>query len=155
MRLFTLILLLAVATFTVYAADPEKKIVTPDTVAVYFASAYSTGDAKTMQSLSGTPFYIDGFVLTTEDRESLDELLAAMVEDTSELEPLEYTVKRTDDVASLDDKVFPEHVAFRLLVPEEWDFDDFNMNILIYVSTGDEPKVIGFIFEDDIENIEE
>jgi len=155
MRLFTLIMLLAVAAVTVYAADFDEKVVTPDTVAVFFSNAYSTGDVETMQSLSGTPFYIDGFVLTTEDRESLDELLAVMVEDTSELEPLEYTVKRTDDVASLDDKVFPEHVAFRLLVPEEWDFDEFNMNILIYVSTGDEPKVIGFIFEDDIENIEE
>lgn len=145
MRLFTLIVLLAVATFTAYAADSEKKVVTPDTIAVSFANAYGKGDVKTLRSLSVLPFYLDGDILTTEERVFLDLALADFVGDTTEMEPInEYTAKRRDDVTGLDDKVFPEHVAFELsLLLEEDDLDGFGIGILIYVSTGEEPRVIG------------
>lgn len=152
MRLFTLIVLLAVATFTAYAADIEKKIVTADTVAVSFAHAYSTGDAETMQSLSVTPFSLDGDVFTTDERDLIDEFLAGIAEDMSEMEPdeyIEYAAKRADDLASLDDEVFPENVVFRLIIPgEDAGIEDIEMGMMIYISTGDEPKVIGFGFEE-------
>lgn len=145
-----LIVLLAVATFTAYAADSEKKVVTPDSVAVSFAHAYSTGDAETMQSLSVTPFSLDGDVFTTDERDLIDEFLAGIAEDISEMEPIEYAAKRADDLASLDDEVFPENVVFRLIIPgdEEYDLDEIELGMMIYISTGDEPKVIGFGFEE-------
>jgi hypothetical protein len=147
MRLFTRIVFLAVAAFTVYAADPEKKVVTPDTVAVSFVNAYNTGDVETLQSLSVVPFSMDGVIFRAEDRELVDEFLAGIVEDTSEEDSIYCAAKRADDVPSLDDKVFPEYVAFRLIIPGEGDYlGEIDMGMVIYISTGDEPKVIGFGF---------
>jgi hypothetical protein len=150
MKFLTLIVLFAVTTFTAYAADPEEKVVTADTVAASFAHAYSTGDAETMQSLSVMPFSLDGDIYTTEERELVDEFLAGIAEDISETDSIEYAAKKADDIASLDDKVFPENVAFRLIIPgdEENNLDEIELGMMIYVSTGDEPKVIGFGFEE-------
>lgn len=147
MRLFTLIVLLVVTAFTVYAADSEKKVVTPDTVAVSFARAYNTGDDETLLSLYSVPFSLDGYIYEVEDREFVEEFLVGIAGD---VEPVECVAKRADDVPSLDDEVFPEYVAFRLILPAEGEYvPEFDMGMVIYISTGDEPKVIGFGFEEE------
>ena len=153
MRLFTLIVLLAAV--TVYAADSKEKVVTPDTVALSFVKAYSTSDAETMKSLSVVPFSMDGVVFRVEDRQFVDEFYDGLAVDMSEEEYLEYQAKRSDDVPSLDEDLFPEYAAFRLVIPAEGDIvPEIDMGIVIYISTGDDPKVIGFGFTD-IEEFEE
>ena len=155
MRLFTLIVLLAVVAFTVYAADSDEKVVTPDTVAVSFIDAYNTGDAVTLISLSATPFSLDGDVFAVEDRQFVDEFLAGIAADASETDSFYCVVRKSDDVPGLDDKVFPEYVAYRLILPAEGEYvPEIDMGMVIYISTGDYPKVIGFGFTD-IEELEE
>jgi hypothetical protein len=155
MRLLTLIVLLSVAAFTAYAADSKERVVTADTVALSFIKAYSTSDAETMKSLSVVPFSMDGDVFEVEDREFVDEFFDGIAEDMSEEEYMEYAVKRSDDVPDLDEDVFPEYAAFRLVIPAEGDYlPEIDMGMVIYISTGDGPKLIGFGFTE-IEDFEE
>jgi len=81
------------------------------------------------------PFFLDRkTVLKTKE-----ELLAVhqkMVESKGKRPVPKYTIAPTEDAPKLDAKLFPKYEAYRINIGDE--------AVDIYVTTGENPKVIGF-----------
>jgi len=113
------------------AAEPPKD---QAQAAAYF-EAIVAGDAVKADQLSTVPFFFDRkqILKTKEEVHAIHQKIA---DDKGKRPVPPYTIAKTDPRPMLDAAVFPKYTAFLVVVGKE--------GIVIFVSEGESPKVIGF-----------
>jgi hypothetical protein len=103
--------------------------------AVYFESLM-VGNVEMANALIDVPFSNDRkSILKT--KPEVAAIHKQLVEQKGKRAIPEYTIAKTDRAPKLDAAVFPKYQAFRLVIEDQGEID-------IYVSVGEDPKVIGF-----------
>jgi hypothetical protein len=118
---------------------PLAKVTEQMQAAAYFEALFG-GDVDVANSLTATPFSLDGKkTLMTADEVNTAHL--GIVGGKGRRIVPAYTIEKIDPASKLDATVFPKYVAFRVTI------DSGNGRaepIHIYVSVGESPKILGF-----------
>jgi len=124
------------------ASTEESTDVSTQDIAVAYFEALTGGDVDRANELSTVPYSLEGRkVLTT--LEELADLHAEVASSKGEREMPPYTMRQLDGSTAegiqLDADLFPAHDTFEAVLNE----GDESL-VVLFVSKGDDPKVIGF-----------
>lgn len=118
------------------AADAEKKATDKEVASAYF-EALMTGDVEKADEMVTVPYSFDRKMVLAKKAE-VEAKHRAILADKGKRNVPKYKTAVPNNAPALDGKVFPAHTVVRILIEGDDEYID------IYVTTGENPKVIGF-----------